>query len=109
MTRHRPAATTHTVMLTQLSEINARLADRPRSSPVTPDDLGVLVTAVPGARPPAVAVLDHLSCSGDPEWPLIEAHFDRGWPGGGSVAVRMHTPSLRRLSKLLGLRQVWGI
>jgi len=121
---HHLAATTHTVELSQLAEINERLAAQSGSSRITAGALG-LSSATPTAgregRPvPPAAVLIRLCGDGPPEYPYIHGHFALPNAGddqqtaraAGSVlagpVVAMHSPALSAISHALGLRHRWG-
>jgi hypothetical protein len=122
---HPLAATTHTVELHQVDEINRRLAD-PDRVPVTAEMLGLAGEPIPGPPfpgfelftigPSAVrtlsgfAVLDHVSAQGAPEFPYLRAHFRVVPAATGKAApiVTLHTEALARLSRRLRLRHCWG-
>jgi hypothetical protein len=129
---HHLAATTHTVELSQLAEINERLAAQTGSSRITAGALGLSsatpAAAVDGGREglpvPATAVLIRLCGDGPPEYPYIHGHFALPTAGAtadddpqaaraaGSVpagpVVAMHSPTLSAISHALGLRHRWG-
>lgn len=102
--RHTVSASTHTVELQQLAELVERLTALPVSRRPTAEELEV--SEVPAARR-----LAWLSWVGPPEFPFVRGHF--GAPSGdGSAAdavVELHTDSLVRLSRGLGLRHRWGV
>lgn len=128
--RHQPAATTRTIELRQLQEINQRLAERGRadataeflevagkpisssSSPLLHVDLfGIDPPTVPVLRP--TCVLHHLSAVGSPNFPYILGHFLPAQFGprptdGPVLVVDLDSDVLRRLSTHLGLRHSWG-
>lgn len=113
---------THTPELEQVHELNERLSEQiGAGAGVTAADLGLAghpveetgEPALPGGLP-AEAVLDHLSAQGPPDFPYIAGCF-RTSPGGGPDApaqplprIGMHTAALRRLSRFLHCRHVWG-
>jgi hypothetical protein len=100
MYRHQVAATTHTVELNQIAEINAALASGRRR----------LTAGSIGAHPPVDerAVLTSLECEGPPSYPYVFGHFE-GPAGTGVLRVALHTAHLRAISAQLSLRsQVWG-
>lgn len=111
MSEHHLSRATHTLDLAQLAQIDERLAASGAPT-LTAADLGLADDAVPGA-----AVLLRVWCRGDPEFPDIFGDF--GGPStsasasAGPVAagthVRLHTPSLLALSRLLGLHHRWGV
>jgi hypothetical protein len=118
---HHLSATTHTVELSQLAEINERLAAQSGSSRITAGALG-LSSATPAAGreglpvPPA-AVLIRLCADGPPEYPYIHGHFaspnaaddpEVAHAAGSVPVVAMHSPALNAISRALGLRHRWG-
>jgi hypothetical protein len=122
---HLPAATTHTVELRQIREINVRLEQADRDG-VTAEHLGVAgqQASLPqprhfdffGAEPPAApilrpaSVLHHISAEGCVGFPYLRGHFaDDRSPRQPDLVVELHTEALRRLSRLLALQHRWGI
>ncbi|GLY33840.1 hypothetical protein [Kineosporia sp. NBRC 101731] len=121
--RHQPAATTHTVELDQVQEINRRLEAR---ADVTAAMLGMegAPAAVPstftvtlfGPGTPAVrplgrtAVLRSVAAEGSPEFPYVLGHFSDGDdnPGRPSRVVELHSQALHQLCLRMGLSQCWG-
>jgi len=101
--------TTHTVVLSQLDELNRRLsAQRLR---ITAAELGLAGAKAraggPDDRLSGSAVLVRLCWDGPPEYPYIHAHFaiaDQEVPRH----VDLHTATLRELGRRLGVRQQWG-
>ncbi|MFZ0159433.1 MAG: hypothetical protein WAL50_10435 [Kineosporiaceae bacterium] len=121
---HHLSATTHTVELSQLAEINERLAAQSGSSRITAGALGLSSATTAAGRqdlpvPPA-AVLTRLCADGPPEYPYIHGHFAlpnvADDPGAAHAAgtvlagpvVAMHSPALIAISRALGLRHQWG-
>lgn len=105
---HRLDPTTHTVEMTQLADLNERLAAQANGAVVTAADLG-LEGARPRAPAPPLAgsaALLRVCWDGAPEFPYIHGDF-------GSarlpVLVDLHTAALRELSHLLHARHVWGV
>ena len=113
-TPHEMPATTHTVVLSQLNEINDCLADERPAHRVTAGELGLALVATAddrGAdRLPDESVLVKVCADGPPEYPYIHAHFAAaGSAGRTGPAVALHTEALRTLSRALGLRHRWGL
>jgi hypothetical protein len=126
--RHPPAATTHTVELRQVQEINLRLGE-PARAEISAESIGV------AGQPTATAVsfpldlfgteardcellrpsatLRHVSAEGSPQFPYVLGHFSArpagvqraGDPG---LVIELHSDVLHRLSIRLGLRHCWG-
>jgi hypothetical protein len=101
--------TTHTVVLSQLAELNHRLGEH--SPRITASELGLAGAKTLAGRPDdrlsGSAVLVRLCWDGPPEYPYIHAHFaiaDHDLPR----PVDLHTAALRELSHRLGVRQQWG-
>lgn len=109
---HHPiATTTHTVEMGQIAELSHRLQNA-ESPSVTAGQLGLEgATARAGAEElavPSTAILRGISWTGPPEFPDLGGCF--AVPGHPHPAVvTLHTQALRRLSRLLGLRHVWGV
>jgi hypothetical protein len=108
---HSLPPTTHTLEMAQVSELNARLADRLGSPPITAGTIGMGGAALhfpAEGRLPEAAVLVQLSWEGSPEFPDIYGHF-----GGSHAATRcqslLHTAALEELCSQLGVRQHWGL
>jgi hypothetical protein len=98
--------TTHTVEMSQLTELNARIRENELS--ITPSDLGL-----PGGSRSAVLV--RLCWDGPPDFPYVHAHFAQTRSGHRVEGehptdriVDLHTAALRELSRRLGVRQQWG-
>ena len=104
----RPA-TTHTIEMAQIKEINAEL--RPPS--------GVVITASelpleiqPGNRRLPVkpsALLTSVSWAGSPSFPDILAYFSAPGSEESLLCVRLHTAALREISHRLNFHHAWGI
>lgn len=113
--KHPLPQTTHTVEMTQISELNDHLSFRDPAETISAADLGlagatVLVSAGAAQKTlPAQAVLDRVTCEGPPEFPYVHAHFRRSPAESGQLTVDLHTHALRELSHLLHLREVWGV
>ena len=105
----RRSATTHTIEMAQIKEINARL--RPPS--------GVVITASelpleiqPGDRRVPVdpsALLTSLSWTGSPSFPDIFAYFSASCSEESPRCVRLHTTALKEISHRLNLQHAWGV
>ncbi|GAA2104968.1 hypothetical protein GCM10009841_23410 [Microlunatus panaciterrae] len=110
---HPLAATTHTVEMDQLAQLNEGLKGRPPGEAITASDLGLsgmrpISTDARRSRPLAArAVLERLSYEGPPEYPYIHAHFRT--PELETTVVELHTPALRRLSQMLHVQALWGV
>ena len=102
-------ATTHTIEMAQINEINAKL--RPA--------FGVVITASelpleiqPGDRRVPVepsALLTSLAWVGSPSFPDIYAHFSAPGTEQPRRRVRLHTAALKEISHQLHLQHVWGV
>ena len=124
---HRLAATTRTVELQQLDEINRLLADPDRVG-ITAEMLGLGGSPIPGPRFPEAglvgldpvnrlalaptALLRRISASGLPDFPYLTGHF-QNWgtletADHPRLVVTLHTDSLDRLSGRLRLQHCWG-
>jgi hypothetical protein len=104
MPEHSLSRTTHTLDMAQIAEIDERLTS-PRAPSVTPLDLDLDVA---GLAPSAV--LTNVWWEGSPEFPYIYGDFSGVTDAGATpVHVQLHTPSLIRLSQLLGLHHRWGV
>jgi len=101
--------TTHTLELSQLAELNARLHEQ--GARITAAELGLEGAAGLDARlpdgVPADAVLERLCWDGPPEFPYVHAHFAVAGRDLSGI-VDLHTGALRELSARLGVRQQWG-
>ena len=121
MRPHTPAPTSHTLELTQVREINERLAAVSDQHPVTAQALGVEGEAVRARRDrvplvpwlpattghlPTGAVLDRVAVEGPPTCPYVWGVFRSP---AGDRPVNLHTGALVRLSRALGLTgHRWG-
>ncbi|HST84412.1 MAG TPA: hypothetical protein VLL08_21925 [Kineosporiaceae bacterium] len=123
--RHLPAATTHTIELQQVLEINRCLAElapaeitaealgmagRPVTSPVAVTHYGSALPSHPVLRP--TAALRYLSAEGSPRFPYVLGHFC-AVPVGSQLAaatlvIELHSDALDKLSAQLRLRHCWG-
>jgi hypothetical protein len=102
--------TTHTVDMSQIAELNRRLITPPHGLPVTAADLGLDGAQVRGRQHLTLAGSAHLlrvRWDGAPEFPDIHGCFS-GSPGAHDLVVDLHTDALRKLSKHLHARHVWG-
>jgi hypothetical protein len=99
--RHGQAPTSHTVEGRQIAELNAHL----RAAPAVADRLARTPGSTPRALPPG-ATLVHLWMEGSPDFGYVYGTFRV--PGGRTVDVPVHTPTLRALSRGYDLRHVWG-
>jgi hypothetical protein len=101
--------------MAQIAELNDRLNARATGEILIAADLdlqGVAVVA-PGQTErqplPGQAILEDLCYDGPPEFPYIHAHFQLDPSEPGSVTVDLHTESLRKLGRLLHVREIWGV
>lgn len=112
--KHPLARTTHTVEMAQIAELNDHLAIRGADA-ISAGDLGLAdATARAGGDAerhalPAQAVLERVTWDGSPDFPYIHAHFRPEPAEPGRLTVDLHTRALRELSRLLHVREVWGI
>ena len=108
-TRHGLPATTHTVEMAQIIDLNRRLSNAV-SPVITAQELDMAAAAVIGG-PSALdgqAVLVRLSWEGSPEFPTVHGHFkDAGT--GHLLTAELHTHALKEMSRRLHLQQRWGI
>jgi hypothetical protein len=125
---HQLAATTRTLELRQVEEINQRLGE-PGQTEVTASMLGLDGAQLPASSfpkfelflidssgpqtLPPLAVLDHVWAEGTPGFPYLMGYFrtqpaelDVPWKRG--LVVSLHTDALGRLSRQLRLRHCWG-
>jgi len=101
--------TTHTLVLSQLAELNQRLSEhRPR---ITAAELGLAgaetMTGRPDDKLSDSADVVRLCWDGPPEYPYIHAHFaiaEQEIP----QHVDLHTAALTKLGRRLGVHQQWG-
>ena len=104
----RPPPTTHTIEMTQIKEINAKLRGR----------TGLVITASelpletqPGDRhvPNPSGMLTRLSWKGSPSFPDIFGHFTTPSGKESRRGVLLHTAALKEISHRLGLHHAWGV
>lgn len=103
------SATTHTVDMAQIAELNARLAVRTRLNAA---QLGLGRTRVRSGGAdelPPTAVLRELVWDGEPGFPYVHAVFAPSPESPARLMVDLHTPALRALCRLLSLHQIWGV
>lgn len=109
---HLPA-TTHTVEMRQIDELNERLAELPRTALPSADLLGLADTQVipysTGTRLSAAATLVKLTWQGSPEYPYIRGHFSSDGSATPVHVAELHTPALLELCRHLKVRQSWGM
>jgi hypothetical protein len=109
---HLPA-TTHTVEMHQIDELNERLAELPRTALPSAERLGLADTQViphsSGTRLPAAATLVNLTWQGSPEYPDIRGHFSSDGSSAPAHVAELHTPALLELCRHLKVRQSWGM
>jgi hypothetical protein len=109
-TRHGLPATTHTIEMTQIADINRRLTNRV-SPVITAEELGMTGVDVVGFGPDALdasAVLLNLTWEGSPEFPTVHGHFRD--PGSDRPrSAGMHTQALKETSRRLHLQHRWGV
>jgi len=111
---HHMPTTTHTVVMSQLAEINECLTDRHRTQAIIAGDLGLGQVATTDTRAaerlPESAVLVKVCADGPPEYPYIHAHFaGPGFTEHPPLPIALHTDALRSLSRRLGLHHRWGL
>ena len=110
MPRHGLPATTHTVEMAQIDDINRRL-DNSRSAVITAAEIGMTGSDVAGFGPTALdaaAVLLKVTWEGSPEFPNVHGHFRN--PGGDRPrSADLHTQALKEISRRLHLQQRWGV
>lgn len=106
---------THTVEMAQIAELNDHLAARESDDTICAGDLG-LTDAIAHSfgndnqcELPARTILESLSWDGSPGFPYVHGHFRSGPPELRQFTVDLHTPALRELSRLLHVREVWGV
>ncbi len=108
--RHHPmSATTHTLEMQQVAELNNRLQ---RDQAITAGRLGLgQIDCRSGGqliRLPHTAELIEVVWDGSPDFPDLHGRFGiAGRPG--HVVVDLQTPALRQLSRMLGVGQTWGV
>jgi hypothetical protein len=105
---HTLPGTTHTVEMSQISDLNRLLSGH---QPLTAADLGLEGVARPDSHARGLSgtsVLSRVSWDGSPAFPFIYGHFASG-PGGAELVVDLHTTALRRLSRTLAARHTWGV
>jgi hypothetical protein len=101
--------------MAQVAELNERIRARAAADNVIATDLdldGVAVVSRGHAEDqilPGQAVLEDVCYDGPPEFPYIHAHFQLDPAEPGSVTVDLHTLALRKLGRLLHVREVWGV
>ncbi len=115
------STTTHTLEMTQISEINQRLSDLPRRPAITAAAVGLEGGDLSSGSGPqtGTAHLVRLCWAGSPEFPDIHGHFSTHEPRpdesgadektSADTVVGLHTPQLLLISHRLGLRHVWGM
>ena len=105
----RRPATTHTIEMAQIKEINAKL--RPPSGVViTASELSLEIQ--PGDRRVPVnpsALLTSLSWTGSPSFPDIFANFSASDSEESRLCVSVHTAALKEISRRLNLHHAWGV
>jgi len=112
MTTSRPGlpATTHTVEMTQIADLNRRL-ENSRSAVITAAEIGMTGVDVVGFGPTTLdgsAVLVKVSWEGSPEFPTVHGHFRN--PGSDRPrSADLHTHALKEISRRLHLQQRWGV
>lgn len=105
---HGLPATTHTLEMAQLVEVNLRLANR-LSPVITAAELGMTGVDAPAGTASTLAadaILARVTWEGSPEFPTVHGHFG---DAATSVAADLHTTALREISRRLHLRQRWGV
>lgn len=103
-------ATTHTVEMAQIADLNSRLTNS-RSAVITAGEIGMTGVDVVGFGPTALdpsAVLLTVSWEGSPEFPTVHGHFRN--PGSDRPrSADLHTPALKEISRRLHLHHRWGV
>jgi len=104
--------TTHTVVMSQLADLNKHLHNHANPVTFTAGELGLagaklLSGSAPGGLPEG-AVLDQLRLEGPPEYPYIYGHFLATGSSEAHLVVELHTAALRELSRRFGLQHGWG-
>jgi hypothetical protein len=105
----RPPASTHTIEMAQVKEINAKLKRR-SGVVITASELPL--EAQPGDRNRPVdpsAQLTKLSVTGSPSFPDIFAHFAVPGSKESRRGVLLHTAALKEISRRLKLHHAWGV
>ena len=109
--------TTHTLEMTQLADLNARLSEH--RAVITAAEIGLEGAHPTDVEPgdgkrgglPGSAVLVRLGWDGPPEFPYVHACFSAAGESAGKETiwlVDLHTAGLRTLDHRLGMRQQWG-
>jgi hypothetical protein len=108
--RHGLPATTHTVEMAQITDLNGRL-ENSRAAVITAAEIGMAGVDVAGAGPTTLegsAVLLRVSWEGSPEFPTVHGHFRN--PGSDQPrSADLHTHALKEISRRLHLHHRWGI
>jgi hypothetical protein len=105
----RPPASTHTIEMAQIREINAKLK---RGSDVVITASELPLETQPGDRNGFVdpsARLRKLSVTGSPSFPDIFAHFAASGSKESRRGVQLHTAALQEISRRLNLHHAWGV
>jgi len=93
--------------MAQVAELDARLAQVPGLTAALLGLGGARVRPGSAGPLPQAALLTHVTWDGAPAFPDLHGVFVG--PGGERRVVDLHTDALRTLSRLLGLRQTWGL
>lgn len=104
----RPPASTHTIEMAQIKEINAKLK---RGSDVVITGSELPLETQPGDRNGPVdpsARLRKVSVTGSPSFPDIFAHFAAPGSKESRRGVQLHTAALQEISRRLKLHHAWG-
>lgn len=106
---HPLSASTHTVEMSQIADLNLRLAQvaGPTAAQLGLD--GVPVHLETEDTLPGHAVLVEVRWTGAPEFPDIHGVFADQPGAPAHLVVDLHTGALRALSRHLGLRHGWGV
>jgi hypothetical protein len=105
----RRPATTHTIEMAQITEINAKLGP-PSGVVITASELPLEIQ--PGDRQVPVnpsALLTSLSWTGSPSFPDIFAYFSASGSEESRRCLRLHTAALKEISHRLNLHHAWGV
>jgi hypothetical protein len=129
MIRTALPATSHTVVMSQLDELNRALMGSPKPAEITATALGLVGAEVLSGRTgdtggtggtgdttgaggtgvlPDRAILVRMCWDGPSEYPFVHGHFRTFAAPDGALVVDLHTAALQTLSHRLGLRHSWG-
>ncbi len=106
--RSPPSSGTHTVAMSQLTQLDQVLSGRTR--PMTAAEIGAEGngTAEDATPLPGSAVLLDLCWEGPPAFPYVSGHFTLD-AGANRVHVLLSAAELHEISHRLGMRHVWDL